>query len=344
MGELVSVVICAYNHEKFVADAIESVFSQDYRPLQLIISDDGSKDGTRAAIERKLREAPEGVQVVCCHVDENTGLAASLNRMCTRVEGRVAVMLAGDDFAESCRVRRTLEIFQARPDVKMVWSDYSIIDENGKILRTSSGLPALPGLYTPDDYLDDKTPPFLGATCAYVSEVFRKFDPLLEGVMQEDVIFPFRCFSLGPGVFVADTLVRYRTHAGNIHFGGFHQSSRELVIRIIRLRSSRLAVARQKIIDAKRLVDLGFPPAPAVIKRLERELSVASFEKTVAETPSAFGRVTAIAWRAILRRLPWKDAVRLFLLYVTPSAYLTALNVRIWLSRRGRKVEPSPAS
>ena len=46
MNPLISVVIPAYNHEKYVEETIRSVMAQDYSPVELLVINDGSKDGT----------------------------------------------------------------------------------------------------------------------------------------------------------------------------------------------------------------------------------------------------------------------------------------------------------
>jgi len=55
---LVSVYMAAWNRERFIAEAIESVLGQDFEDLELIIVDDGSIDATRQIIERYARQDP----------------------------------------------------------------------------------------------------------------------------------------------------------------------------------------------------------------------------------------------------------------------------------------------
>jgi len=75
-NELVSVIIPVYNCEKYLAAAIESVFAQFYRPLELIIVDDGSTDGSAAIAQNYknvhyIHQTNQGVATA-----RNTGLAA----------------------------------------------------------------------------------------------------------------------------------------------------------------------------------------------------------------------------------------------------------------------------
>ena len=54
--ELVSIIIPAYNAENFIESAIDSVISQTYSHLEIIVVDDGSKDSTAALSRRKLQK------------------------------------------------------------------------------------------------------------------------------------------------------------------------------------------------------------------------------------------------------------------------------------------------
>ena len=76
---LVSVVVPVYNHARYVGKCLDSVFDQTHRPLQLIVIDDGSKDGSPGVVEEYLARRGEtpGVQVFF-RARENRG--AHINR------------------------------------------------------------------------------------------------------------------------------------------------------------------------------------------------------------------------------------------------------------------------
>ena len=48
---MVSVILCTYNREKTICEAVDSILAQTYRDFELLIVDDGSTDGTRALLE-----------------------------------------------------------------------------------------------------------------------------------------------------------------------------------------------------------------------------------------------------------------------------------------------------
>jgi glycosyltransferase involved in cell wall biosynthesis len=86
---LVSVVIPVFNGERFLGEAIRSVLAQDYRPLELIVVDDGSTDGSAS-----LAESFAGVQVVR---KPHTGVAATHNLGISRCRGEWLAFLDSDD-------------------------------------------------------------------------------------------------------------------------------------------------------------------------------------------------------------------------------------------------------
>jgi glycosyltransferase involved in cell wall biosynthesis len=84
---LVSVVIPTYNQKDFVHETIDSVLVQDYENIEIIITDDGSKDGTNGIIQEYAAKYPDKIFPVLS--ERNTGIAANLNRGLAKVSGDV---------------------------------------------------------------------------------------------------------------------------------------------------------------------------------------------------------------------------------------------------------------
>ena len=90
----VSVIMPAYNVERYIADSIDSVLAQTYTDFELIIVDDGSTDGSRAIAERYRANHPDRIVVVS---QENRGLAGARNTALRVASGRVFALLDSDD-------------------------------------------------------------------------------------------------------------------------------------------------------------------------------------------------------------------------------------------------------
>lgn len=111
---LVSVIIPAYNHERFVERAIQSVLDQTYRHVELVVVDDGSSDTTLAVIQHIRREGGHDFQVIA---KENGGVASALNTGIAASRGDFIAILASDDWFLPEKVARQVAMFAAEGEV-----------------------------------------------------------------------------------------------------------------------------------------------------------------------------------------------------------------------------------
>lgn len=91
---LVSVLLSSYNYADYLPEAIASVFSQSYRPLELVIVDDGSTDESPALIRRLTQDAPIPVKLL---LKENGGQASAWNAGFPKCRGELICLLDSDD-------------------------------------------------------------------------------------------------------------------------------------------------------------------------------------------------------------------------------------------------------
>jgi Glycosyl transferase family 2 len=132
----VSVVLCAYNYEQFVARALGSALDQDYPAelLEIIVIDDGSTDSTGEIVDEIAARNPGRVRVV--H-QANAGYIAATNRGLAESRGELIALLDADDAWRADKTRRQVEMFQSDPDLGLVFSDMSVIDADEAVLRPS---------------------------------------------------------------------------------------------------------------------------------------------------------------------------------------------------------------
>jgi glycosyltransferase involved in cell wall biosynthesis len=125
----VSVVMAAYNAERFIGLAIESALSQTAGDLELIIVDDGSSDGTEHAIA-PFRADPR----VRYSRQENSGQCAAKNKGIELARGDFVAFLDADDLWRRDKLERQLRLFEDRPDVGVVYGFLEKIDGAGQPL------------------------------------------------------------------------------------------------------------------------------------------------------------------------------------------------------------------
>jgi len=111
---LVSVIIPVYNGERYLAEAIESVLAQTYRPIEIIVVDDGSTDGSADVAKRFGSPVRYDFQ-------PNSGAGAARNRGAELARGSVLAFLDADDIWLADKLARQMAAFDADPELDMVF-------------------------------------------------------------------------------------------------------------------------------------------------------------------------------------------------------------------------------
>jgi glycosyltransferase involved in cell wall biosynthesis len=132
LERLVTVAITVYDGAPYLAEAIDSVLEQSHRPLELIVVDDGSTDGS-GEIARSYGSALRFAR------QENAGLGAARNSAIELAEGRYYAFLDADDRFVPGKLERQLQILDAEPEVDMVFGHMTEfvspeIDEDARAL------------------------------------------------------------------------------------------------------------------------------------------------------------------------------------------------------------------
>lgn len=129
MRELISVIIPVYNIEKYVEKCINSIISQTYRNIELIIVDDGSTDNSPAICD-KLAEKDERIKII--HT-KNSGLSEARNTGIEAANGQYLMFIDGDDFVDINMIKKMYEVLLSDKS-DMVLCDYEYVDEEGKVI------------------------------------------------------------------------------------------------------------------------------------------------------------------------------------------------------------------
>ncbi len=125
-GPLVSVILPCYNHEKYVAKAIESVLRQSYKNIELIVADDASTDGTVNVLKQYEKHFAR-----ITYLKENTAcwVATDLTMQAT---GKYIALMHSDDLWDRDKLAYQVEYMEQHEEcgVCLTWADY--IDEDGQ--------------------------------------------------------------------------------------------------------------------------------------------------------------------------------------------------------------------
>jgi glycosyltransferase involved in cell wall biosynthesis len=213
---LATFALVAYNQERFIREAVEGAFSQTYSPLEIILSDDCSSDGTFDVIREMATDYRGPHRVVINRNERNLGLGAHINKVVSLSRGQFLVMAAGDDVSLPQRTTRAVDGLQSKGGrALLVYSDAVLMSESGDLLSILQ-YPVTSELAQPAAFARRGLMGVPGFTVALRKEVFERFGPLHERLVHEDSVIPFRALLLGQVARIGEVLVRYRLRPGSI--------------------------------------------------------------------------------------------------------------------------------
>ena len=129
--EKVSVVIPVYNNEKFLNESINSILKQTYTNIETIAVNDGSTDESL----KILNQYSDKITIIN---QENKGLARALQTGIEHISGKWFKWFSPDDVLLPKSIETLVETITKLPPDTIVYSNWNIIDENGKLLRSFS--------------------------------------------------------------------------------------------------------------------------------------------------------------------------------------------------------------
>jgi glycosyltransferase involved in cell wall biosynthesis len=120
---LVSVIIPAYNCARYIGAALDSVVSQIYDPMEIIVVNDGSTDDTAERVQ-----SYPGVK---CFHQPNAGLPSARNTGIRAARGEYIALLDGDDIWPSNKLREQMEFIAAHPEVGLLFGNARRFSDDG---------------------------------------------------------------------------------------------------------------------------------------------------------------------------------------------------------------------
>lgn len=210
MNELPLVTVCvpSYNQRTYIAATLDSILAQDYRPLQIIVADDGSTDGTADIVRDYAARYPQEIEALV-HPG-NIGLNANLASLQARISGTYLSWFAGDDLMLPGKLQAQVKLLQQRPELVFCYHDLEVLADNGRsyllpatpevtaeqLMTTASGVPTLSLLINRQ----------LAADIAHRQD----------SSLSSDWLLLIELAIRGPGAYLPGSYVRYHRHTNNI--------------------------------------------------------------------------------------------------------------------------------
>ncbi len=210
----VGVALATYNGERFIEPFLASLREQSYPSVELIVSDDGSKDGTVAKIEHMWPQAQ-------MHRNAGpSGAVGNFNHALSKITQRYAVLADQDDVWLPDKIAKLMSVMEEReraaPGVPiMVFSDLRVVDSELKVIDESfvgGAFNRKNDLRLCDLMINNHVP---GCAMLINDALLQRAMPIPQGVMMHDWWLALVAATFGVIAFVDEPLVLYRQHGSN---------------------------------------------------------------------------------------------------------------------------------
>ena len=240
-------LLMGYQQQHTIQAAIAGALAQSYSPLEILISDDASTDGTYAAMQSAVAGYAGPHRVLLYHNPVNLGIGAHLSRLVSLSSGELLFVAAGDDVSVPARCETVVQAWLAsHRKLDLIATALLDIDEDGRAgaVITPTDLAAYRGAA---DWL--ARPPFVvGAAQAWTRRLFDRFGPLATGVVAEDLIMVLRAIMSGGAMTLPEPLVRYRR--GGLSFRRRAFDAQEVAAALLKNNRHALVELTQLMADA----------------------------------------------------------------------------------------------
>lgn len=210
---LVSIIVPSFNHANYISDCICSIALQDYRNIELIIIDDGSKDDSVLRIEEMRNFCERRFVRFEFRSRVNLGLSATMNEALAWCEGEFVAPIASDDMLFRRKTSLQVSHMQRFPDCAAVFGTTEIIRES-EIGRKGAVRPFRSYKFS-DIFLHKHNLP--ASTQMIRSRVLREIGGYKNGVIIEDWTMWLAIAKRGHSLHnIGEPLALYRLHGSNI--------------------------------------------------------------------------------------------------------------------------------
>lgn len=205
---LVTFAVFAYNQEKFIREAVDSAFAQDYKHLEIILSDDCSTDQTFKIMQEMAAKYAGPHKIILNKNESNLNIGGHINKVMEISSGELVVVAAGDDISKSIRTSELVNAWvMDGKKSDLLCSDYMAIDQDGREIGYGKGCQIQDMNLIK---MAKHSHGVIGATAAWTKRMWINFDPLPDNAVYEDQIIPFRAVLCNGLNCINKALVMYR--------------------------------------------------------------------------------------------------------------------------------------
>jgi glycosyltransferase involved in cell wall biosynthesis len=211
---LVSVAVPSYNQSAFLGQTLDSILAQDYRPIKVIIADDGSSDNSQTLIREYAARHPDIITPLL-H-EKNMGVNANMASIYPHLEGKYVFWFAGDDLFLPGKISKQVALMEANPDMLFCYHDVEAFRDTQILYRQTAHLRGRPNS---ENVLQDIL--LMRAQISTLSLMVNREHPAkvkhrAVTTLSSDWILLIDLAVGGKAGYIPEVLARYRRHDNNL--------------------------------------------------------------------------------------------------------------------------------
>ena len=229
----INVVVTTYNHEKYLAQCLESILSQkgDFQ-MEVIIGDDASTDNTRQIAEQYQAQYPGTVFLL--PPEKNLGITKNLKRCLDACTGEYIAICEGDDYwTDVYKLQKQKDFLDEHADYSMCFCAFVILfEETGVLELHPDPLYLKQDFLTTEDLIERNS---IGnfSCCMYRRQAVARIPRQMYELFFADWLFNMACGQFGRIGFIRDWMSVYRKHAHGAWAGKSVIENNKKVIHLI---------------------------------------------------------------------------------------------------------------
>jgi len=239
----VSTAIICYNHQEFLVAAIESALDQKGNfTHDIMISDDGSTDGSKRIIDYYVRKYPHKIRNISR--DGNFGISENYRHCFREAAGSFTAILEGDDYwIDSEKNFKQAEFLTAHPEAAMVFSKIDVFDMGRNTHRLLKRQEGLPPLLTGSDFARNEHLNLIAnfSSAMFRTDVMRNMPSAVYLPRLNEIAVSFYMDRIGKIGFLSEVMGIYRQNAASVWTGASRVSQLQQAIAI---RENALMIAK----------------------------------------------------------------------------------------------------
>ncbi len=210
---LVSILVVTYNQKNYLKECIDSILSQDYENIEIIIADDYSKDGTQDMLKEYNEKYPN--KFILKLSERNQGITKNSNLAHFACNGKYIAWMGGDDLMLPSKIRKQVEYMENNPTCTICYHNLDVFEsETNKTLYLYNEKVKING--TLKEYIK------YGVINGACSSMIRKDKTPKDGFniflpVASDYFFSVETLANGGTInYIDEVLGRYRRHKNNV--------------------------------------------------------------------------------------------------------------------------------